>query len=114
MEFVIIFSLIGALVGLALWERSKAGRLKRKGVSVAGTIVANNVRSSAGNNQYRMDGHLNEPIITFTTTGGMEITGKPIVGFVSQHELIPPIAVIVAYDPANPKRFTIDFERSFK
>ncbi|RYY84108.1 MAG: hypothetical protein EOO15_20085 [Chitinophagaceae bacterium] len=114
MEFIVIFSLIGLLIGLALFERSKADRLKRRGVSVPGTIVANDVRSSAGNDRYRMDGNLNEPTVTFLTNDGREITGKPIVGFVTQYRLSPPIPVIVVYDLKNPERFTIDFERSFK
>ncbi|TCZ65193.1 DUF3592 domain-containing protein [Flaviaesturariibacter aridisoli] len=114
MEFIVIFSIIGLLIGFALFERSKPDRLKRRGVSVSGTIVANEVRSSAGNDRYRMDGHLNEPTVTFLTIDGREITGKPIVGFVTQYRLHPPIGVIVVYDLKNPKRFTIDFERSFK
>ncbi|RYY88353.1 MAG: hypothetical protein EOO15_09270 [Chitinophagaceae bacterium] len=99
MEFIVIFSLIGLLIGLALFERSKVSRLKRKGISVAGTIVANDVRKSAGNDRYRMGGNLNEPTVTFSTVDGREITGKPVLGFVTQYEMHPPIPVIVAYDP---------------
>ncbi|GAB4093019.1 DUF3592 domain-containing protein [Flaviaesturariibacter terrae] len=114
MEFIVVFSIIGVLIGFALLERSKAGRLKRTGVPVPGTIVANDVRKSAGNDRYRMGGNLNEPTVTFLTIDGREITGKPVVGFVTQYRLNPPIPVIVVYDRANPQRFTIDFERSFK
>lgn len=45
---------------------------------------------------------------------GREITGKPVLGFVTLYEIKPPVPVIVAYDPKKPERFTIDFERSFK
>ncbi|GAA4319236.1 DUF3592 domain-containing protein [Flaviaesturariibacter amylovorans] len=113
-EFIVIFSLIGVLIGYALFERSKPDRLKRRGVSVPGTIVANYVSTSAGNDRYRMAGNLNEPTVTFITNDGREITGKPIVGFVTLYKLSPPVPVIVVYDPKNPNRFTIDFERSFR
>jgi hypothetical protein len=114
MEFLVVFSLIGILVGLALLKRYRVDLLKRKGISVSGTIVANNVSKSAGNDRYRMNGNLNEPTVTFLTIDGREITGKPILGFVTLYEINPPVPVIVVYDPRNPERFTIDFEHSFK
>lgn len=113
-EFIVIFSLIAVLVGLAFRERSKASRLKKTGVAIAGTIVANEVHTNSGNDRYRMNGNLNVPTVTFSTDDGREITGKPIVGFVTLYKLNPPIPVIVVYDLKNPMRFAIDFDRSFK
>ncbi len=105
MEYIIIITLIAAL-GYYFFQRNQTQNLKENGIKVTGTIVHNG-QSGSGSN-FRLGGNINNPTIQFVTKDGQEILGKPIVGFISQHEVIVPSNIDIIYDPKNPKRFCID------
>jgi hypothetical protein len=94
------------LVGLR--DRIKYNQLKRRGIKVSGTVIANSDKSPS-REVYRLGGNINQPTVKFVTQGGHEIIGSPVLGFVTQHEVITPLRVTVFYDAKKPKRFCIDF-----
>ena len=105
MEYVIIITFIGAIV-YYFFQRDQARNLKENGIKVTGTIVHNGQSGVSSN--FRLGGNINNPTIQFVTKEGQEILGKPIVGFISQHEVIVPSSIDIIYDPKNPKRFCVD------
>jgi hypothetical protein len=88
------------------WEKNKQLDLKRHGVRVPGLIIGNS--ESNANSDYRLGGNINNPMVKFVTETGYEITGEPIIGFISGTEVIVPSPVYVFYDKKNPKRFCLD------
>lgn len=104
MEYVIIITFIAAL-GYYFFQRDQTQNLKENGVKVTGKIVHNG--QDGANSNFRLGGNINNPTIQFITNEGQEILGKPIVGFISQHEVIVPSYIDLVYDPKKPKRFCI-------
>ncbi len=45
------------------------------------------------------------------TQDGQEIIGYPVLGFVTQHEVVPPLRVTVFYDFKQPEKFCIDLNK---
>jgi hypothetical protein len=97
------------VVLLASADRLKYNRLKKSGLKVPGVIIANREKRSANNDMYRLGGNINYPTVKFVTQDGQEISGAPVLGFVTQYEVIPPLSVTVFYDPIQPNSFCIDF-----
>lgn len=79
--------------------------LKHHGIKTIGTIVQN--KEMAAKSMYRLGGNINMPTIQFKTTEGKEIIGQPIIGFVTQHEVVVPSSIRIIYDKKKPNRFMI-------
>lgn len=108
MWYILIFV---AIIGLYDYVRQKRriNIIKRHGIRTTGVIVKN--RDTIGSSKldfYRLGGNINDPVIKFTTEEGQEIIGKPVVGFITQHEVHVPKEINVIYDPKNPKEFFIE------
>jgi hypothetical protein len=86
-------------------EKDKIRKVKRNGVRVIGVIVYN--EESNSNSMYRLGGNINTPIIKFVTEEGFEVTGKPIIGFISQHEISMMDKISIIYDRHNPEKFCV-------
>lgn len=79
--------------------------LKRNGIKTIGAIIYN--KEISPRSMYRLGGNINSPTIRFITINGEEIIGQPILGFVSQHEVMVPSQVFIIYDRKEPGRFMI-------
>ena len=95
---------------LGMADKLKYNRLKKSGIKVPGTIIANKEKRSVDNDMYRMGGNINNPTVRFSTPAGTEVIGTPVIGFVTQNEVHPPINVMVYYDANRPETFCIDFD----
>lgn len=102
---IILVIVVFLLTGLS--GRLKYIRLKRNGIKTVGIIVSNHEGSS--NSKYRLGGNINTPVVKFITKDGREIFGSPVIGFITQYEIIPLVSVNVFYDPRQPEIFCIDF-----
>lgn len=102
--YILIFLI---LVLLVYWSNNyfKRADLRRNGIRTVGTIIHN--EESFQTSKYRLGGNINNPTIKFITTDGKEIIGKPIIGFVSQHEVVVPSQVSIIYDVKKPYKFMI-------
>jgi hypothetical protein len=104
----VLYILIGAiaLIGVNFFlEKRRKERFGKTGIKVTGTIVHN--KESFGNDKFRLGGNINNPTITFVTIEGEEITGEPVTGFISQHEVVVPSQVNVIYNKFNPRKFYV-------
>jgi hypothetical protein len=102
--FVLVIVL---MIGLyTWWENKKQEDIKKRGVRVCGIIVEND--ESSPDSRFRLGGNINTPTVKFYTESGAEIIGKPIVGFISQREVVVPSSVYLFYDKQNPNRFCLD------
>lgn len=81
--------------------------IKKKWDKAVGIIASNHEGSS--NSRYRLGGNINTPVLKFITKDGREIFGSPVIGFITQYEIIPLVSVNVFYDPRQPEIFCIDF-----
>jgi hypothetical protein len=98
--------------GLLIWfisEGRKTHRIKQYGIKARGVIIENN-EDSGGNETLDgpLGGNINEPVIRFTIEDGSEIVGRPVTGFISQHEVLVPSYINIIYDPKEPAKFIID------
>jgi hypothetical protein len=84
-------------------EKAKELTLKKNGIKVEGIII-DNVESSP-NSRFRLGGNINNPTVKFFTEDGDEIVGRPIVGFISQYQVVVPSQITVIYDRKNPQKF---------
>jgi hypothetical protein len=109
LEYIIIFLVIVLGTWLGLRDRLKYNQLKRRGIKVAGTIIANGDKGPS-REVYRLGGNVNQPTVRFLTQEGQEIIGYPVLGFVIQHQVITPLRVTVFYDAKQPNKFCIDFD----
>lgn len=107
MEYLLIFFVIAGFFYLGWTDKRKHNRLKKNGTKVYGTIISNLEYNDGGLNFYQLGGNINTPIVKFLTQDGKEITGSPVLGFITQHEVTPPIQVIVFYDTKQPEKFCI-------
>jgi hypothetical protein len=105
--YLLVLVFIAWLLWLSLKERSKDIWLKKNGVRVSGIIIEN--KEEMAESYWRLGGNINQPTVKFITRDGREIIGTPILGFITQHEVAPPIWVTVFYDPNHPEKFTVDF-----
>jgi hypothetical protein len=104
LEYVFIIVLVATLA-YSCYGYFERMELKHNGVKVVGTIVHNT--DGSPNNMYRLGGNINNPTIRFITAEGKVITGKPILGFISQHEVVVPSEILIIYDRKKPSRFMI-------
>ena len=81
--------------------------LKRHGIRVTGTVIELTETASARNDG--PGGIIYSPVVRFTTIEGVEITGRPVTGFVSQVEINTSFNVTVYYNPKKPLHFHIEF-----
>lgn len=107
MIYILIFV---ALIGVYTYlnQRKDISAIKRNGIKTTGVIIESgewNVNSAR-----RLGGNINDPVIQFTTENGQVITGKPVVGFITQYEVTVPKQVTIIYNAKNPKEFYIEFE----
>jgi hypothetical protein len=107
LEYLLIFFVIVGCLYLGWTDKRKHIRLKRNGTKVYGTIISNREFVSGKVDFYRLGGNINTPTVKFMTQDGREIIGTPVLGFITQHEVIPPIQVIVFYNPKQPDEFCI-------
>jgi hypothetical protein len=106
--YILIFAiLLGVWVGFK--DRIKYNLLKRRGVKVAGIIISNS--DGGGSERFRLGGNINHPTVKFVTKEGQAIIGSPVLGFITQYEVITPLRVIVFYDVKQPGRFCIELPR---
>ena len=112
MEYLVVLIVIAGIVWFALDEKFRANQIKRNGIKVRGIIVANKEFTGAykDDDPFQLGGLINEPTVKFITKEGKVIIGSPEIGFVSQHKIVPPVKVIVIYDPKQPEKFCIDFD----
>lgn len=87
------------------WEYRKQANLRKHGIKVAGTIIRN--KESSPNSKYRLGGNINYPTIKFVAVDGVEVIGKPIIGFTSQHEVVVPSQVFVVYEKSDPRKVCV-------
>jgi hypothetical protein len=102
--YILIFLII-AILAYYCYDYIERVDLKYNGVRAVGTIIHN--EESFSKSMYRLGGNINNPTIKFVTADGKEIIGKPIIGFVSQHEVTVPSQISIIYDPKNPHKFMI-------
>ena len=107
MVVLYIFILVSLIpvIFYVIKEKGKIRKVKKNGVRTTGVIVCNEETNS--NSSYRLGGNINNPIIKFVTEDGFEVTGKPIIGFVSQHEVSVADKIVIVYDRKNPKNFFV-------
>jgi hypothetical protein len=86
-------------------EKGKVRKIKRNGVRTLGVIVFS--EESNSNSMFRLGGNINNPVIKFITEDGREIIGKPISGFISQHEVFVMDKITIIYDRKNPNKFCV-------
>ena len=101
-----------ALIGIYTYvnQRSRINVIKRNGVKATGVIVQNRDTVSTDKlDFYRLGGNINDPIVRFATEDGQIITGRPVVGFITQYEVDIPKQINIVYNSKNPKQFYIDF-----
>ncbi len=103
--FYAVILLILALVIYLVLESTERDSLKQYGITVVGTIIEN--RERGPDSMYRLGGNVNYPTIQFTTAEGKEIIGQPMLGFISQHEIVVPSYISIIYDPESPHRFMV-------
>jgi hypothetical protein len=108
-----ILVLTGFVVfGLLIWYFSggrKSLSIKQNGIRKSGVIIENN--ETSGGNITREDvpgGNINTPVIRFTIEDGSEVTGTPVTGFTSQHEVEVPSYINIIYNAKKPTEFIID------
>lgn len=94
------------IVFILIYHSDKLRGFKENGIRSTGTIIDNG--ESGAESDYRLGGNINNPTIKFVTESGEEIIGKPVTGFISQHEIIVPSSIDIIYDAPNPQRFSID------
>lgn len=106
MFYILIFV---ALIGIYTYldQKKDIKTIKRNGIKATGVIIEN--REAGADSGRRLGGNINEPVVRFTTNDGRVITGKPVVGFTSQYEVVVPHVVNVVYNASNPNEFYIDF-----
>lgn len=104
--YLLIFLVITAVVISLFSQQNDVELVKKYGTRTTGIIIENSEMNPRS--LYRLGGNINYPIIQFTTSEGKEITGKPIMGFVTQHEVAVPSYINIIYDPGNPEKFCID------
>ena len=107
LEYLVIFFVIAGCFYLGWTDRSKHNRLKKYGTKVYGTIISNREHGDSSLDFYHLGGNINIPTVKFLTKDGIEIKGSPVLGFITQHEVKPPIQVIVFYNPKKPDKFCI-------
>jgi hypothetical protein len=108
--YLLIFLLVAGIGWIAFADRYRYNFLKKTGIKVSGVIIANKEHQSMDNDSYRLGGNINSPTVKFRTQNGSEIIGSPVIGFVTQYEVIPPLKCIVFYDQRDPDKFCVDFE----
>ena len=99
----IVVTLIAIPVGRQI---IRTRNIKRNGVRTRGVIIANREKQNPRSDN-QLGGNINTPTIRFTTLDGEEITGVPVVGFTSQHEVRVPSSIDIVYHAKNPKQFYI-------
>lgn len=106
MLYIFLFVLV---IGLYTYfnQKTKIDSIKKNGVRVMGTIIQN---EETQGRRRQLGGNINDPTVTFITKDGLEIVGKPVVGFTSQHEVIVPSRVYIIYDSKEPQKFFLDME----
>lgn len=109
MLYLFILFFLVPLVCFSLIEHNQVKALKKKGVRLPGVIVANEESSKTMDEFSRLGGNINTPTVRFVTKDGHIITGEPIQGFVTQHEVVPPVRVLVIYEAKDPQRFCLEF-----
>ncbi len=109
MESFLFVLVLVVLVLAALVEKSEISRFKKRGIKVCGVIIENKELAGGQNDGNRLGGNINTPTVLFHTLEGLKIIGEPVEGFVTQHEVVPPVKVHVIYDKDDPRRFCIDF-----
>jgi hypothetical protein len=57
----------------------------------------------------RLGGNISTPTIQYFTVEGQEMIGQPVVGFISQQEIVVGNSIDIIYETDDPKRFTVDF-----
>src|SRR5689334_2076274 len=97
--------LVLALLACYSYDYIKQVELKYHGSKTIGTIIHN--KEMAARSMYRLGGNINIPTIQFVTADGKEIIGEPILGFVTQHEILVPSPIGIIYDRKRPSRFMI-------
>jgi hypothetical protein len=101
--FIIAF----LLIVYAFYERNKLSKIKKKGIKLTGVILSN--YETNANDSMRLGGNINTPTIQYFTVEGQEMIGQPVVGFISQQEIVEGNSIDIICDPDDPKRFTVDF-----
>jgi hypothetical protein len=110
MEGSILILTSFVVFGLLVWyfsEGRKTQRIKKDGIKARGVIIENN-ETSGGNRVRVPGGNINNPVIRFTIEDGSEVTGKPVTGFTSQHEVKVPSYINIIYNAKKPTEFIID------
>jgi hypothetical protein len=107
MIFLVSFVVFCLLIWY-LTEGQKTAGIKRNGIKATGVIINNREFQGSYPDSEQLGGNINTPMIRFTIEDGSEITGKPVTGFISQHEVQVPSYINVIYDPKQPSKFIID------
>src|ERR1043165_7262569 len=107
MTYLFFTAIVVFVIYYYLDQRGKINTIKYNGVKVVGTIIQNTENSNGQDGFGRLGGNINEPTIKFITKDGQEIIGKPVVRFVSQHEVVVPSKVYIIYDAKDPQKFFI-------
>jgi|GEM_PF-2858659 len=108
---MLILIAILILVPIAVYQSVKLNKgikkfEKEQSKKVIGIVIYNDELSE--NSFYRLGAGIYYPTVSFTTLEGIEIIGKPIIGFTSQEDLPPIYNVYVFYNPRKPKEFYIE------
>lgn len=107
MIYIFIALIVVVAIYFVLYQRLRIKRIKRNGIRVVGTIIQN---MEPQGSRFQLGGNINSPTVSYFTTEGQEIIGRPVVGFVTQHEVVVPSQVHIIYNSKNPEQFYLDFE----
>lgn len=88
-----------------LSQKTTINSIKRNGIKTVGTIIENSEKQGSS---YQLGGNINNPTVRFITNEGKEIIGNPVVGFISQKEVVVPSTINIVYDSKNPNKFYLD------
>lgn len=103
---LLIFCVVGILM-VAVYSRK---RLFKYGEKVKGLIIEWK-QDIVGNSSTSDVESISTPVVSFTTKQGVEVTGLAITGFSDSEEPVN-IYVDVYYDPADPTKFVVKFQKS--
>jgi hypothetical protein len=113
MFYIIAVTILLAILSAYL-HKKEIRDLKKIGIRVPGLIIFNDdgsvhsIDGSTRTRKHQLGGNFNEPRVRFVTADGKVITGKPVIGFISQKEVKVPRPVYIYYNPENPEEFCLD------
>ena len=101
---IILIAIAIAAVYFFIKQQATINSIKRNGIKVKGIIVENSEKQGS---MFQLGGNINAPTVKFITNDGQEIIGKPVMGFVSQTEILVPSYINVVYHSRNPRKFLV-------